>query len=146
MSDSEGEAVRPMPTTFVERLNRLIDVYHPPHRGPYSDKELSALVSERGLGTLSHTHLKNLRTGKTRSPGMDVLEILSKLFGVSPEYWFDANVAAASVAELERLCLMRDAGIEKVLLRMAGLSDGGVEMVLGVVEEVRKFEGLSSSK
>ncbi|MCX4531001.1 XRE family transcriptional regulator [Streptomyces sp. NBC_01669] len=130
---------------FMDRLNRLFDTVHPPNRGPFSNAEVADLMEERGLGKLSAQYLWLLRTGQRDNPTKRHLEALAGFFGVDPAYWFDDAVAEKTLQELELLALLRDAKIKNVLLRLSDVSADGKEAILGIVESVRKSEGLPPS-
>uniref|UniRef100_A0AAU2ACX5 XRE family transcriptional regulator n=1 Tax=Streptomyces sp. NBC_00093 TaxID=2975649 RepID=A0AAU2ACX5_9ACTN len=128
-----------------ERLNRLFEAVHPHGRGPYSNSEVVELMAGRGLETVSDTYLWMLRTGRRDNPTMRHLEALASFFGVPAAYWFDDEVAEKTVQELELLELLRDSQIKNVLLRLSDVSVDGKEAVLGLVDNVRKMEGLPPS-
>ncbi|MYQ48761.1 XRE family transcriptional regulator [Streptomyces sp. SID4985] len=102
-------------------------------------------MEQRGLGKLSAQYLWLLRTGQRDNPTKRHLEALAGFFGVDPSYWFDDAVAEKTVQELELLALLRDAKIKNVLLRLSDVSADGRDAVLGIVESVRKSEGLPPS-
>ncbi|WP_328919791.1 XRE family transcriptional regulator [Streptomyces sp. NBC_00208] len=133
------------PKGLMDRLNRLFDTVHPLDRGPFSNAEVAELMEKRGLGKLSAQYLWLLRTGQRDNPTKRHLEALAGFFGVDPGYWFDDAVAEKTVQELELLALLRDAKIKNVLLRLSDVSADGKDAVLGIVESVRKSEGLPPS-
>ncbi|MEV1088946.1 XRE family transcriptional regulator [Streptomyces microflavus] len=139
---TEGQVT---PQGLMGRLNRLFDTVHPPDRGPFSNAEVAELMEKRGLGKLSAQYLWLLRTGQRDNPTKRHLEALAGFFGVDPAYWFDDAVAEKTVQELELLALLRDAKIKNVLLRLSDVSADGKDAVLGIVESVRKSEGLPPS-
>lgn len=128
-----------------DRLNRLFEVVHPPDRGPFSNAEVTELMAERGLETVTSTYLWMLRTGRRDNPTKRHLEALASFFGVPAAYWFDDEVAEKTAQELELLQLLRDSKIKNVLLRLSDVSADGKEAVLGLVDGVRKMEGLPPS-
>ncbi|MFF4031617.1 XRE family transcriptional regulator [Streptomyces sviceus] len=128
-----------------DRLNRLFEVVHPPGRGPYSNSEVAELMAERGLETVTSTYLWMLRTGRRDNPTKRHLEALASFFGVPAAYWFDDEVAEKTAEELKLLELLRDSKIKNVLLRLSDVSADGKEAVLGLVDGVRKMEGLPPS-
>ncbi|MFE9695370.1 XRE family transcriptional regulator [Streptomyces sp. NPDC006270] len=143
MEEPTGDQVTPQ--GLMDRLNRLFDTVHPPDRGPFSNAEVAELMEKRGLGKLSAQYLWLLRTGQRDNPTKRHLEALAGFFGVDPAYWFDDAVAEKTVQELELLALLRDAKIKNVLLRLSDVSADGKDAVLGIVESVRKSEGLPPS-
>ncbi len=132
----------PRARKLSDRLNRLFDAVHPPERGPYSNAEVAELMAERGLETVTPTYLWMLRTGRRDNPTMRHLEALATFFGVPAAYWFDDEVAEKTAQELKLLALLRDTKIKNVLLRLSDVSADGKDAVLGLVDGVRKMEGL----
>ncbi|MFI9755784.1 XRE family transcriptional regulator [Streptomyces collinus] len=128
-----------------DRLNRLFDVVHPPDRGPYSNSEVAKLMAERGLETVTSTYLWMLRTGRRDNPTMRHLEALASFFGVPAAYWFDDDVAEKTAQDLQLFALLRDSKVKNVLLRLSDVSADGKDAVLGLVDSVRKMEGLPPS-
>ena len=139
---SEGPVSPRRAQELKDRLNSLFDAVHPPDRGPYSNAEVVALMGERGLETVSAQYLWLLRTGQRDNPTKRHLEALAAFFGVPAAYWFDDAVAEKTVQELELLALLRDTKIKNVLLRLSDVSADGKDAVLGLVDGVRKSEGL----
>ncbi|MFG2349563.1 XRE family transcriptional regulator [Streptomyces phaeochromogenes] len=129
-----------------DRLNHLFEVVHPPGRGPYTNPEVVDLMAERGLEPPTATYLWMLRKGRRDNPTKRHLEALASFFGVPAAYWFDDEVAEKTAQELELLQLLRDSKIKNVLLRLSDVSADGKEAVLGLVDGVRKMEGLPPSK
>ncbi|MFJ5266753.1 XRE family transcriptional regulator [Streptomyces sp. NPDC088387] len=144
MKEPTAEPVSPYAVKLSERLNRLFEVVHPPDRGPYSNAEVAELMANRGLEVTS-TYLWMLRNGRRDNPTKRHLEALASFFGVPAAYWFDDEVAEKTAEELELLELLRDAKIKNVLLRLSDVSANGKEAVLGLVDGVRKMEGLPPS-
>ncbi|PIB12281.1 secondary metabolite protein [Streptomyces sp. HG99] len=136
----------PRAKKLSDRLNRLFEAVHPPDRGPYTNGEVAELMAERGLETVSDTYLWMLRTGRRDNPTMRHLEALASFFGVPAAYWFDDEVAEKTAQELKLLELLRDSKIKNVLLRLSDVSADGKDAVLGLVDGVRKMEGLPPSK
>ena len=73
---------------------------------------------------------------------MKHIEALAGFFGVPPAYFFDDETAARVEAELDLLVAMKDAAVQKVALRAAGLSPRSLDSIAEVIERVRELEGL----
>ncbi|WP_037957903.1 helix-turn-helix domain-containing protein [Streptomyces sp. PRh5] len=131
-----------MADAFRERLNRLFEVVHPPDRGPYSNQEVAKLLRERGIGTLSHVYLWQLRTGRRDNPTKRHLEALAEFFGVPVAYFFDGETAVKVESELEFVRQLRNSGVQRVASRVAGLSPKMMEQILASIEHIREQEGL----
>ncbi|MCM2579723.1 XRE family transcriptional regulator [Streptomyces meridianus] len=145
MKESMEGPISPRARKLSDRLNRLFDAVHPPDRGPYSNSEVAELMAARGLETVTSTYLWMLRTGRRDNPTMRHLEALATFFGVPAAYWFDDEVAEKTAQELKLLELLRDSKIKNVLLRLTDVSADGKDAVLGLVDGVRKMEGLPPS-
>ncbi|MEE1798160.1 helix-turn-helix domain-containing protein [Streptomyces sp. JV176] len=145
MKEPAEEPMSPRMRKLGDRLNRLFDAVHPPGRGPYSNAEVAELMAERGLETVTPTYLWMLRTGRRDNPTMRHLEAIAAFFGVPAAYWFDDDVAEKTAQELKLLELLRDSKVKNVLLRLSDVSADGKEAVLGLVDGVRKMEGLPPS-
>ncbi|MEU4486621.1 XRE family transcriptional regulator [Streptomyces purpurascens] len=145
MEDTPEEPMGPPARELSDRLNQLFDAVHPPDRGPYSNAEVARLMAERGLETVTSTYLWMLRTGRRDNPTKRHLEALASFFGVPAAYWFDDEVAETTAQELKLLAMLRDSRIKNVLLRLSDVSADGKDAVLGLVDSVRKMEGLPSS-
>ncbi|MFF0740542.1 XRE family transcriptional regulator [Streptomyces sp. NPDC004111] len=142
----EIEQRRREPATFQERLNLLFEVIHPPDRGPYSEREISALMTAKGLESVSHVYLLKLRSGKSDNPSKRVLENLAKVFDVTPAYWFDDEEAEKTKQALELLHLMQQEGIQNLMLRLSGVSSDNTDVVRDLLDSLRRKQGLPPVK
>ncbi|MFI0979759.1 helix-turn-helix domain-containing protein [Streptomyces sp. NPDC021093] len=128
--------------SLAERLTRLFEIVHPRDRGPYSNEEVAQKIAEAGGSKVSHVYLWQLRTGRRDNPTKRHLEALANFFGVPVAYFFDDEEAAAVSEELEMLRVMRDAGVQRVAARVAGLSPKSLKAILAQIEHVRELEDL----
>jgi transcriptional regulator with XRE-family HTH domain len=126
---------------LADKLNHLFATVHPAERGPYSNEEVAAAIRDRGP-TISGTYIWLLRKGDRDNPTLKHLEALAAFFGVPAAYFFDDDAAARIDAELDLLATMRDLGVQRVAMRMAGLSSRSLESIAEVIERVRELEGL----
>ncbi|MFF7633004.1 helix-turn-helix domain-containing protein [Kitasatospora sp. NPDC008050] len=131
-----------MVRTLQERLNALFETVHPPGRGPYSNHEVADMLRERGGVSPSHVYLWQLRTGRRDNPTRRHLEALAGFFGVPVAYFFDDSTADRVTAELAFVSELRTSGVQRVAMRVAGLSPQSMEQVLATVEQLRVQEGL----
>ncbi|MGE7438184.1 MULTISPECIES: helix-turn-helix domain-containing protein [Kitasatospora] len=130
--------------TFEERLNALFETVHPPDRGPYSNHEVADMLRERGSTSVSHVYLWQLRTGRRDNPTRRHLEALATFFGVPVAYFFDDSTADRVTTELALVRRLRESGVQRVAMRVAGLSPQSLDQVLATVEQLRAQEGLTS--
>lgn len=90
------------PRTLADKLNHLFESIHPPRRGPYSNEEVAAAVSQTSV-TISQSYIWLLRKGQRDNPTLKHIEALARFFGVPPAYFFDDKVSDRIVQQLEIL-------------------------------------------
>lgn len=129
--------------TLAEKLDHLFRTAHPPHRGEYSLHEAAEAILRRGGPTISANYLWLLRKGLRDNPTKKHLEALADLFGVSPLYFFDDEVAAQTDVQL--LVALRDARVRQLALRAASLSSETLQAIADMVERARLIEGVPDS-
>ncbi|WP_052390777.1 helix-turn-helix domain-containing protein [Streptomyces sp. NRRL B-24484] len=121
---------------FAARFRRLIKVIYPKDLGrPWRDTEIA-------LGTgLSGTYIGNLRKG-TQKPSLENAVKIAKFFGVPLDYFSDSATAQAVERDLQRIEALRDARVERIAMRAAGLPPEMQDAALTVVEQLRRAVGL----
>jgi transcriptional regulator with XRE-family HTH domain len=127
-----------VPRTLAEKVDYLFREVHPRDRKQFTHPEVAKATG------LSTGLLSALRSGKNVNPTKDTLEKLGKFFGVSAVYFLDDEPSEQVSAQIALAALLRDAGIARVAARMVGLSDGSLETVTAMTEQLRKLEGLDS--
>jgi transcriptional regulator with XRE-family HTH domain len=132
--------------SLADKLNHLFATVHPADRTPYSNEEVAGAIRTRGGPTISGTYIWMLRKGERDNPTLKHLEALAAFFGVPAAYFFDDDARAKIDAELDLLVTMRDLGVQKVALRIAGLSSRSLESIAEVIERVRELEGLPTEE
>jgi len=128
--------------TLAEKLDHLFRTVHPRDRGEYSFEEVAEAIRQRGGPTISATYLWQLRKGLRDNPTKKHLEALSDFFGVPVSYFFDEQAAARIDAQLDLLAALRDAQVQQLALRAAGLSPDSLRAIADMIERVRNLEGL----
>lgn len=104
------------------KLNYLFATVLSPEGSEYTGKDVVAAVRAAGVD-LSASHLSELRRGVKTNPTVRVLQALADFFGVRVAYFFDDPVAVEETeAELELRAAMRDAQVQQMAARAAGLS------------------------
>jgi transcriptional regulator with XRE-family HTH domain len=124
------------PRTLAEKVDHLFRHVHPRGRKPFTHPEVAA---ETGLST---GLLSALRSGKNTNPTKDTIEKLASFFGVPVAYFFDDHVGEQIAAQIGLVAVLRDAGIAQAATRMVGLSQGSIEAVATMTEQLRRLEGL----
>ncbi|QMU79572.1 hypothetical protein GXW83_31570 [Streptacidiphilus sp. PB12-B1b] len=135
------------PRTLAEKLNGLIAAVTPKDRqSPYSDNEMSALISERGLLRISATNIANLRSGRNANPTMGTIDALAQFFHVPPGYFHqDAlppEVERGIAEEIEAATLLKDLGVRSIALRSAGLAGEDLVPVQAILDVLRRANNL----
>lgn len=100
--DEAGEG-DPSASEFAARLQALVD--YVPRRdgqGAYTDERLAEEISAYGV-EITKNYLWMLRTGRRTNPAAKLVWALSRVFGVSMEFFFDPDVAERTLARLEVL-------------------------------------------
>ncbi|WP_162793901.1 helix-turn-helix domain-containing protein [Streptomyces paludis] len=121
---------------FAARFRRVISVIYPKDLGrPWRDSEIA-----EGTG-LSGTYIGNLRKG-TQKPSLENAVKIAKFFGVPLDYFSDSATALAVERDLRKIEALRDARVERIAMRAAGLPPEMQDAALTVVEQLRKAVGL----
>lgn len=134
-------AEEPRPGSLAARIDHLFRTVRPRDR-EFSYEEVAAAVREAGGPTISGTYIAMLRKGVRDNPTLHHLEAMARFFGVPAAYFHDEEVTRRIDSELELLVALRDAGVKSIALRAAGLSQEGLAAIRGMVEHVRRVEGL----
>ncbi|MCB5168258.1 helix-turn-helix domain-containing protein [Streptomyces bambusae] len=129
------------PNGLAFKLNRLFSTTVPAGRGPYTTEEVARAITAAGV-PISGSYIWLLRKGQRDNPTLRHLEGLARFFGVPPAYFFDDHVTETVNAELELLAALREAQVQRVALRTAGLSPKSLKSISEVIERVRELEGL----
>ena len=108
------------PSMIATRLERLIQVVHPRERGPYSNSEIAAGISQgatflggrrRPYG-LAEADIAALRAGRPiLGAEPEYLEAIADYFGVSPAYFTFDEEAVQIDQQLGLLGRIRDGGL-----------------------------------
>ena len=138
-----GDTAPSQRRTLAEKLDRLFRAVHSRNRGEVSYAEVAEGIRARGGPSISASYLWELRTGRADNPTKKHLEALADYFGVNPSFFFDEEAAARIEEQLDLLAALRDVGVREVALRTSGLSQEGLAAIRGVIEHVRRVEGLS---
>ncbi len=127
--------------SLADKLNYLFATVHPRGRGEYTHEEVAEEISRRGVTSVSHTYIWQLRSGIKSNPTMAIIEALSDFFGVPPAYFFDQEAAARIDTELELLEAMRDTDVRRLAIRASNLSSESLRTIIEMVDRVGELEG-----
>lgn len=108
---------------LARKMDHLMSTVHPKGRGPYSLRELAALINEgAGDKVISHSYLGQLRNGERDNPTMQQLAVLSAFFGVPVGYFFPDEASSRASQEVELAGAIKDPDVRDLALSAAGLS------------------------
>lgn len=110
----------------------------------HSSESLAAALQKQGI-QVTPTHLANLRAGRRDNPSAVLLAGIARVFDVPLAYFFEEDVAADVSSGLRTLATLRDAGVQKVMMRAQGVSSSNLEAVAEVLAQIRRIEGLDQS-
>lgn len=129
---------------LARKLRFLLDQVHPPGKPRYTYRHLATEIAARGGPTVSPQYLNGLVLGKKSAPSGALLVALADFFGVQPAYLLETDPEAEARLEkqVELLVLLRDSNIRNLAARAADLSPASMDLLLAMVEQVRKSEGL----
>lgn len=128
---------------LARRLRALIEALYPDERTRPGYARLAQEIRERTGGSISGTYLWELTTARKRNVTIEQLGILSKFFGVPPEYFLSDEVAERVDAQLALVTALHDAKVRTLALRANGLSPATLDALLIMVNEARRVEKLS---
>jgi transcriptional regulator with XRE-family HTH domain len=131
------------PWTLARKINHLFDSIRRPDGARYSNEEVAAALSTTDGGKISGSYLWLLRRGDRDNPTIKHLDALATFFDVSPAYFFDDAKSRAIASELALLRALRSANVERIAVRLNGVSARGIEAITQVIESIRAAEGLS---
>jgi transcriptional regulator with XRE-family HTH domain len=133
--------------TLAARIEHLFATVKRRDGKPYTNEEVvAAICASPGGPKISKQYLWQLRRGERENPTKNHLEALAAFFGVSPRYFFDDDLFDAIAEELELLRILSDAGVKNIAARMRGLSSDSLRNIAGIVETVRRIEGLDTAQ
>lgn len=122
MDPERQDAASPARQSLAHKLSFLFTKVRRDDGSEWTGKDVVAAVRARGID-LSASHLSELRRGVKENPTVRVLQALADFFEVRVAFFFDDPEAVAQVeADLELRAAMRDAQVQQVAARAAGLT------------------------
>ncbi len=134
------------PTTLASKLDRLFEVARSSGGGEYTYREVAEGITRCGGAKISATYVWQLRTGLRTNPSRKHIEGLAAFFGVPVNYFFDDDRAAEVETELELVAALRKTPVRQIAVRAADLSADSLQALAGMVEHVRRLEGLPNGQ
>ena len=130
------------PHPLAAKLNHLFGKVLDTDGRPFSNQQVADKIAASGGPTVSATYIWQLRKGLRDNPTVNHLAALAEFFGVPQAYFLDDEVAERVDSQLALLTALRDAGVQQVALRAAGVSPDGLRAITAMLEHVRHAEGL----
>jgi transcriptional regulator with XRE-family HTH domain len=129
---------------LAARLDHLFQTVRAPDGGECTYRQVAVGI-ERLVGwKFSTSHLQSLRMGDRTNPSMRHLHGLCAFFGVPIGYFFDEELEARVVAELEFAASLRDPAVRQLAMLAAGLSPDALQAITQIVDHARRIEGLDA--
>ena len=127
---------------LADRLNVLFArVPRPGTNQRYTNERAAEELTDAGV-SVSGAYLSLLRSGKKNNPTARLLAAIAELFQVPITYFFDADEAERITQQLDLVVALRNAGVQGIVSRAAGVSDTGIANLAAILEQIRKMEGL----
>lgn len=128
---------------LAQKINHLFDTVRRPDGSMYSNDEVATQVSNLNPeGSISGNYIWMLRNGQRDNPTKKHLESLASFFDVGPAYFFDDSKSQVIATELAVLKAIKDGGVERIAMRLNGLTPQSLDAVKAVIESLRTAEGL----
>lgn len=126
---------------FARRLDHLMRTVYPEGRKPYSNAEVAdAINAAAGEQVAGGTYIWQLRKGLKDNPTYKVVTGLSRLFGVSPAYFFDEAETERGAVPPEIAVALKDDRVRGIALGVSGLSGHSLAAVEQLISSVRALE------
>ncbi|ABS06066.1 hypothetical protein Krad_4607 (plasmid) [Kineococcus radiotolerans SRS30216 = ATCC BAA-149] len=119
---------------LAARLEYLFNLRVRPDGQPWSMRQVSAAAKEHGVA-LSVGYLHDLRRGIKKSPNMQQIECLAKIFGVWPGYFFqDDKTLEEMNRRLRTLDALENDRVASIAMRARNLSQRELNMVNALID------------
>lgn len=138
------------PTEDVPHLAERLDLlFRTVPRTPDSAKlhtstSVVEALAEQGI-SVTPNHIRALRTGRRSNPSFRLLAGLADIFRVPLDYFVNDTVAGELHDSLEALAVIRDTGVQQIMLRAHGVSSESLDSVLALLDQIRRIEGLDDA-
>lgn len=142
MQEGEGRA-EAFEEHFAQRLNALFERIprSPGTHRLFSNETVASALADRGI-TVSSGYISHLRTGRKTNPSARLVGGLASVFGVDAGYFYDGDLAARVVDQLDQLAAIRDSGVEDILSRTQGSGTKALEDLAAIIDHIRKAQEL----
>ncbi len=107
----------------------------------HSNDSAAEALQQYGI-RVTKTHLSHLRAGRRDNPSARLLAGIAQLFGVPIAYFFDEDLAREVNHQLATLVAMRDTRVKNLMTRAQGVSPESLAQIEGILDQIRRLEGL----
>ncbi|MFI9503720.1 transcriptional regulator [Nocardia sp. NPDC052566] len=128
---------------FADKLNLLLDRSAARSGVAMSLSQFVTDLENKTGVTISKAYLAALRKGQAPEPRLDVVRGLAEYFNVGPSFFFDQEPADADSVSDEMMHAMKRAGVRRIGLRAADLSDQSLSHIISIIDNIRALEGLT---
>jgi transcriptional regulator with XRE-family HTH domain len=136
----------PAPDTLAGRLDLLFRTRHAAGQPEVGYQDVADALAAAGGPSVGGAYLYMLRTGRRTNPRVELLVALARYFQVPASYFIDDAAASEITEQLELLAALRDNDVQQLALRTQGLSAGSRQALTGMIEQLRRMEGLNASE
>ncbi len=124
---------------FAEKLNYLIEKTG---KSWMSYPQLAEAISDKTQAKIDGNYMWKLCKGKVPNPRLATIQQLAEYFGVEPSYFTDSSNDEKNLALLDLLESMRNAEVQNLGARAAGLSPKTIKWIADTIDNARELEGL----
>lgn len=122
---------RSEPRSLAEKLEDLLTVLTPSGQWPPSNEDVATAI--------------NIAAGEKTNPTVRHLEALAQYCGVSAAYFLDEEESRRIDAQLRLLDTLKKSDAQNIALRSTDLSESSRRALHGMIDQLRKLEGLSAA-
>lgn len=134
------------PQSFAAKLRHLIETMHPADREPYSYREISMGIAERGGPAISGAYINQLANGRRDNPSLAATQALADFFGVPPNYFFDDAITERIDGQLEDIVRWRDNEARATAERIQRLNPRDRHTVTSLIESLEQYASESPER
>lgn len=135
----------PLPEgSIAARLAYLMDIAHPPDRGPYLPDEV-AEMTQRTAHPLTASYVRQLRLGSRTNPTVDSLRVLAEVFGVPITFFFDERDQATLEADIDLAKALTAVDAESLTSSTAALSPASKKALAEIIRQLQAVQEASGA-
>lgn len=117
-----------------ERFRRLLALYRRPDGSVWGGQDLEDAAG----GTVTCSHVVNLKRGRTKSPGLDKLEAIVAAMSFPPQLWFGGGTGDR-VPDAALAAALEDVTAREILGEVLRLGPRDRWLLLGIARQLSFF-------